>query len=172
MPNSVAYHVGARRDIQASEEPTLDRRNIEAMMGYVAAMESADPTGRFQYYADDVVFDDWMIPGERLLGKDEVLGITWGSPLESLTEYVAEVHEVIIAGNIMVTLGHLTGRFTNDYQTHPSKKPIPATGKQIRWTFRDIYHFKGGKIVRIQYANDTLTVARQLGAVDDNGYPW
>ena len=60
----------------------------------------------------------------------------------------------------------------NDYITKPGAKPIPATGEKIRWSFRDIYHFEDGKIVCVHYANDTLTVARQLGVFPDDGYPW
>lgn len=169
---NVPKHTAADRELQASGMHGNQRVNHEAMIGYVHAMESDDPTDRQAFYAEEVVFDDWMLPGVKLVGRDELVGVTWGSPLDALTEYRAEVHETIISGNILTTMGHLTAIFENDYVTKPGAKPIPATGKPIRWTFRDTFHFEGGKIVRIQYANDTLTVARQMGAIPDDGYPF
>jgi ketosteroid isomerase-like protein len=172
----VPYHKAADPEVQASGLPGNDRTNHEAMLRYVKAMESDDPTDRLPFWAENVRFDDWMVPGEKLVGRDEVLGTAWegrqGSPLDALTEYRAEIHQTIISGNILVTMGHLTGRFVNDYITKSGAKPIPATGEKIRWSFRDIYHFEDGKIVCVHYANDTLTVARQLGVFPDDGYPW
>jgi hypothetical protein len=172
----VPYHKAADPEVQASGLPGNDRTNHEAMLAYVKAMESDDPTDRLPFWAENVRFDDWMVPGEKLVGRDEVLGAAWeglpGSPLDALTEVRAEIHQTIISGNILITMGHLTGRFVNDYITKPGAKPIPATGEKIRWSFRDIYHFEDGKIVHVHYANDTLTVARQLGVFPDDGYPW
>ena len=168
----VSYHKAADPELQASGLPGNDRTNHEAMLGYIKAQESDDPTDRFPFWAENVILDDWMVPGEKLVGRDEVMGTAWGFPLDALTDYRAEIHQTIIPGNILVTMGHLTGRFVNDYIHKPGAKPIPATGKKIRWSFRDIYHFENGKIVRVHYANDTLTVARQLGVFPDDGYPW
>jgi|MDTB01.1.fsa_nt_gb hypothetical protein len=168
----VPYHKACDPEIQASGRPGNDRNNHEAMLAYVKAMEADDPTDRQPFWGENVVFDDWMIPGEKLVGRDEVLGAAWGPPLDAIHEVRAEVHQTIISGNILVTMGHYTGRFVNPYITKPGAKPIPPTGNPIRWTFRDIYHFEDGKIVRVQYANDTLTVARQMGAIPDDGYPW
>ena len=168
----VPYHKAADPEVQASGLPGNDRTNHEAMLAYCKAMESDDAADRFPFWAENVVFDDWLVPGEKLVGRDDVFEAAWDGPLAALTEVRAEIHQTIISGNILVTMGHFTGRFDNDIKWSPGAKPIPATGEKIRWTFRDIYHFEDGKIVRAQYANDTLTVARQLGVFPDDGYPW
>ena len=168
----VPYHKAADPEVQASGLPGNDRTNHEAMLAYVKAMESDDPTDRFPFWGENVVLDDWLVPGEKLVGREDVFGAAWDGPLDALTEYRAEIHETIISGNILVAMGHLTGRFVKDITFSSGAKPIPATGKKIRWSFRDIYHFENGKIVRVHYANDTLTVARQLGVFPDDGYPW
>jgi len=168
----VPYHKAADPEVQASGLPGNDRTNHEAMLAYVKAMESDDAADRFPFWAEHVVFDDWLVPGEKLVGRDDVMEAAWGGPLAALTEVRAEIHQTIISGNILVTMGHFTGRFVNDIKWSPGAKPIPATGEKIRWSFRDIYHFEDGKIVRVHYANDTLTVARQLGVFPDDGYPW
>jgi ABC-type transport system substrate-binding protein len=172
----VPYHKAADPEVQASGLPGNDRTNHEAMLAYVKASESDDPTDRLPFWGENVVLDDWLVPGEKLVGRDEVLGAAWeglpGSPLDALTEVRAEIHQTIISGNILVTMGHFTARFVKDVKWSPGAKPIPATGEKVRWSFRDVYHFEDGKIVRVHYANDTLTVARQLGVFPDDGYPW
>ena len=168
----VPYHKAADPEVQASGLPGNDRTNHEAMLAYVKAMESDDAADRFPFWAENVVFDDWLVPGEKLVGRDDVMEAAWDGPLAALTEVRAEIHQTIISGAILVTMGHFTGRFVNDIKWSPGAKPIPATGEKIRWSFRDIYHFEDGKIVRVHYANDTLTVARQLGVFPDDGYPW
>lgn len=168
----VPYHPAADPELQRSGMPGNDRSNHEAMLAYVKAQESDDPADRFPFWGDEVVLDDWMIPGKKLVGRDEVMSTTWGSPLDALSDYRAEVHETIISGNILVTMGYLTALHSGDYRPKPDADPIPASGKKIRWAFRDIYHFENGKIVRVHYANDTLTVARQMGAIPDDGWPW
>ena len=172
MDKNSPYHAAANPEIQMSDQIGTDPLNLEAMAKFVRALGSTEASERFEVFADELVIDDWMEPGERLVGKADVVSVFFDPVVDAFNDYVFEVHETIIAGNSLVVLGHFTGRFVRSFVPGRGKKPIPATGERVRWTARDIYHFQEGRIVRIQYANDTLTVARQLGAATDDGYPW
>jgi len=54
----VPYHKAADPEIQVSGLSGNDRINHEAMIAYVKALESDDPTERFPFWAENVVFDD------------------------------------------------------------------------------------------------------------------
>ena len=59
----VPYHKAADPEVQASGLPGNDRTNHEAMLAYVKAMESDDPTDRLPFWGENVVLDDWLVPG-------------------------------------------------------------------------------------------------------------
>jgi hypothetical protein len=141
----VPYHKAADPEVQASGLPGNDRTNHEAMLAYVKASESDDPTDRLPFWGENVVLDDWLVPGEKLVGRDEVLGAAWeglpGSPLDALTEVRAEIHQTIISGNILVTMGHFTARFVKDVKWSPGDRRegplelpgrLPLRGRQDR----------------------------------------
>ena len=46
---------------------------------------------------------------------------------------------------------------------------VPATGKQVTWTWISIFRFAGGKIVELWNIYDALGVLRQIGAVTPPG---
>lgn len=166
------YHHQANRPTQASGQIGLDPRNLIAMAGFIQTLGSSNARERYEYFSDDLLIDDWMEPGEHVAGKGDVVDVFFDTVIDAFDDYIFEVHETIVAGNTLVVMGHFTGIFVRDFVPGRGAKPIPPTHKKVRWTARDVYHFDEGKIVRINYGNDTLTVARQLGAVADDGYPW
>lgn len=168
---SPAYGPANDPSTQGSEQDAMDPRNVATIGAFLAGFQAKGPAERINLFADDLVVDDWMLPGERLVGRQDVERYFFDPIVESFEDYKFEVHETLVAGNALVVLGHFTGRFVRDY-VQKGKRSIPAHGRPVRWTARDIYYFREGRIVRIQYANDTLTVARQLGVLPDNGDPW
>jgi len=109
-------------------------------------------------YAEDVVVSDWMNPGKDLKGKGSQMSEFIAPILESFPDVHFEVTDTMRDGNRLLVCGFFNGTMEKDYWG------FPAHGRRVRWEARDLYRFSDGKIDRIWYANDTLTVARELGA--------
>ena len=57
------------------------------------------------------------------------------------------------------------GEFTGDqYGT-------AGSGRRVRWEFRDAYYFADGELVKMDWVNDTLTVALMTGLLDEDPRP-
>lgn len=115
---------------------------------------------------DHITYVDWMLPG-RTLGRDEVLSELGAPIVESFPDVRFEVTDTMRDGDRLLVCGFFTGTMEKEYCG------FPAHGRKVRWEARDIYGFgSDGKIDRISLANDTLTVARELGAKIDDPRLW
>lgn len=133
----------------------------EAMDRFLASFqqEERDLEGRARSLAQDVVVSDWMAPGEDLRSEGEATQAFYEPIVESFPDVQFEVTGSIRDGNKLLVTGFFTGTMEKDYWG------FPAHGRKVRWEARDIYQFnQDGLIDRIWFANDTLTVARELGA--------
>ena len=73
-----------------------------------------------------------------------------------------EVHEMIPAGNKVIT--RWTGRGTHKNEL-PGNPPIPPTGKEVNVAGIWIHELKDGKIVESWSVWDTLGMLKQLGVI-------
>ena len=119
------------------------------------------------YLADSIVVIDWMAPDKELRSREEAIREFYAPIRASFPDVRFEVRDSMRSGNRLLVIGFFTGTMENDYWG------FPAHGKRVRWEARDVYHFNGdGKIEEIWFANDTLTVARELGARVDDERLW
>lgn len=90
--------------------------------------------------------------------------------IESYKKYIDEtrsgmpdfkvVNEDMIAeGDKLVSRYTVSGTFQNDFFG------IPATGKKATWTGVNIYHLTSGKIAKVWWHKDSLTMLQQLGVI-------
>jgi len=111
--------------------------------------------------ADDVIWTHWRWGGRELSGRDRVMQRYFGPLVESFPDLDFRVFDAIIGEHTLVLRGLFKATFAKDWGE------VPAHGRTVTWTAHDIYEFRNGKIVHAWYANDTLTVARQLGVISD-----
>jgi hypothetical protein len=140
--------------------------NEEAMELLLESFEPGKRPMRLDLLADDVELVDVMLPGRPLRGKDEVAELFSGPIEDCFPDVQFIVTDTIRSGDRLVVFGDFTGTLLGDYAG------FPAHGKRVRWTARDVYTFKDAKIVHIDLINDTLTVARELGAKIDDTRLW
>jgi steroid delta-isomerase-like uncharacterized protein len=140
--------------------------NEEAMDLLLESFEPNKRPMRLDILADDVVLVDVMLPGRPLVGKDEVAELFNAPIRDSFPDVHFIVTDTIRSEDRLVVFGDFTGTFAGDYVG------FPAHGERVRWTARDVYTFRDGKIVHIDLINDTLTVARELGAKIDDPRLW
>jgi len=111
--------------------------------------------------ADDVVATDWLLP-ERELNKQDLMKEFYAPILESFPDVSFEVFDTMRDGNRLLVCGIFSGTLAGDHALYDTD--FAAHNKRVRWEARDIYRFRGDKIDRIWFANDTLAVAREMGA--------
>lgn len=139
--------------------------NDEAIERFVRSFDEG-PNVMIELLDDDVVAEDWMTPGKPFAGKEQLINEFFVPIMRAFPDVHFEMTDVIRGGDRVVVCGDFTGTFTDQYLG------IPSHNERVRWAARDIYEFSGSKIVRILFANDTLTVARQLRALVDDAVPW
>jgi ketosteroid isomerase-like protein len=147
-----------------------DGQNLQAMARYVASFEGAGMAARLEMFADDATIEDWYAPGRAIVGTAQLeQALKETGPTEGLQDYQFVLSETIVAGDMLVVLGDATAVFARDL-TQQGRSTIRAHGKPVRWTCRDVFEFRGGKVVRALYGADTLSLARQLGIAPENGW--
>jgi hypothetical protein len=144
-----------------------ERTNAEAIEMLLDGMKDSESfMGLCDLFSDDVVVtQDIMFPGKSWNGREEVEGL-WKEIEDGFTDYRLPVYETIREGDEKIVLfGHFEATFTGDqYGTD-------GHGRDIRWQFRDAYYFENGEIVRIDWVNDTLTVALMTGLIEEDPRP-
>lgn len=146
--------------------PVTNERERLAMEEFLKTFEPGRRELRYSFLADDIVATHWRWRDRELVGKKAVREQYLGPLAESFPSLHFKVLDAIFGEDKLVIRGEFNATFARDWIR------IPAHGGRVRWNAHDIYQFKGGKIVRFWYGNDTLTVARQLGALPDDGKPW
>ena len=138
----------------------------EAMTAFLNTFSRGKRGPRGQFLADDVVANHWRWGYREIVGKEALIKEYLNPLLESFPDLDFKMIEYYMGDDFVVLRGEFNGTFSGPWagcQPH---------GKPVRWKAHDIYEFKDGKVVRVWLGNDTLNVARQLGALPDDGKPW
>lgn len=136
-------------------QPTAPQRRFAELVD-----AGSDPEGLVALLADDLAYEDWQAPGRQFAGRTTFLDDFNGPIDAAFADVRYPVEEAFAAADHLLLRGHFEGTFTGDYFG------FPAHGRPVRWEFRDLYRFDAhGRVDRIWFANDTLVVARQLGAI-------
>lgn len=152
----------------------------DAMDSLVRTYSGQDPRGPMmdttEFMADDVIVNHWRWGARDIAGKQAVLDNYFLPHLKAFSDTRAIVHEAIYAPTKLVLRGEynatFTGRVTSELVGFVGLPPeqLKPHGRPIRWRFHDIFEFEGKEIKRIWLANDTLAVARQMGAIPEDGW--
>lgn len=145
----------------------------EAMENYVHVLENpgSRPVGLIgELLAPDAVANHWRW-GTDELGRTEIMSEYIMPHEATLSDTHAVVNQAIYAGSILILRGEYHSTFTGPVTTErvgfqglePQK--IQPHGGRMSWRFHDIFEFENGKIKKIWWGNDTLVVARQMGAL-------
>jgi predicted ester cyclase len=142
------------------------RTNAEAMEMLIDGHKTSEGfMSVCDLFSDDVVMtQDIMFPGKSLRGREEMEGL-WREIDEGFDNYRLPIHETVREDDKIVLFGHFEGNFTGD------QYGVSGGGRPIRWEFRDAYYFKNGEIVKMDWVNDTLTVAVMTGLLEKDPRP-
>lgn len=142
-----------------------NQKNREAIAEFVRLFSSGD-TAWTRFLAEDVVGNHWRWGAREVRGLS-ALNTEYFQPLrQAFPDLVFSVLDVIEGDRGVAMRGEFNATFSGKWLG------ITPHGRRVRWRAHDIYEFEGGKVVRIWLGNDTLTVARQLGSLPDDGRPW
>ncbi|WP_131732421.1 ester cyclase [Actinomadura formosensis] len=131
-----------------------------------AFVTADDPEEMINLLSADVVMDDWMTPGTTLRGRDAVVDRILVPIAASFPDAHFVVHDVIAGGERAAVRGEFTATFAAPYLG------LSAHGRRVRWTAHDLYQVAEDQVTRIWWGNDSLNVARELGALPKDGRPW
>ncbi|MEX2238558.1 MAG: ester cyclase [Dehalococcoidia bacterium] len=143
-----------------------DDRNREAIAKLIAFFRGAGGQGVVALLDDDVTASHWRWGRKELRGKQRLLDEYFAPLGRAFPDLVFEVIDFVEGTYKVAIRGEFQATFANEWLG------LPPHGRRVSWRAHDIYEFRDGKIVRIWLGNDTLTVARQLGALPDDGRPW
>ena len=143
-----------------------DNDQREAMTAFLDSFGKGNRLKRGSFLADDVVANHWRWGYGEIVGKEALQNEYLNPLLESFPDVDFKIIESYMGDDFVVLRGEFNGTFTGEWAN------CQPHGKAVRWKAHDIYEFKDGKVVRVWLGNDTLTVARQLGALPDDGNPW
>lgn len=143
-----------------------ERTNAEAMEMLIEGLKTRDGfMSVCDLFADDCVMtQDIMFPGKSWNGREELKAL-WREIDEGFDNYTLPVHETVREDDKIVLFGHFQGEFNG------SQYGVEGRGRQIRWEFRDAYYFKDGELVKMDWVNDTLTVALMTGLLENDPRP-
>ena len=137
-----------------------------AMTAFLETFNQESRLLRGEFLADDVVVNHWRWGYREITGKENVIK-EYIIPLsESFPDLDFKVLEIYMGDDSITLRGEFFGTFTRAWGN------CEPHGRPVHWRAHDIYKFKDGKIVGIWLGNDTLNVARQLGALPDDNNPW
>ncbi len=143
-----------------------DREQRDAMAAFAEGFSSGKEIWTSDFLAEDIVASHWRW-GDRTLEGKEKFETQYHAPLlEAFPDVDFDVNESYIGENSVVLRGEFNGTFTKEWEN------VPPHGRPVHWRAHDIYLFKNGKVERMWLGNDTLNVARQIGALPDDGKPW
>jgi predicted ester cyclase len=137
----------------------------EAMTAFLDTFARGKRGSRGAFLAEDVVASHWRW-NEDLVGRETLLTKYYGPLLDAFPDVDFKILEAYMGDDFVVLRGEFNGTFTKEWAG------LAPHGGPVRWRAHDIYKFRDGKVIRMWLANDTLNVARQLGALPDDGTPW
>lgn len=107
---------------------------------------------------------DIMFPGKSWNGKAELEDL-WREIDDGFDDINLPIYDSVRDDKCIVLFGHFEARFTG------SQYGTDGGGRPIRWQFRDAYYFEDGQLVKIDWVNDTLTVALMTGLLEKDPRP-
>jgi len=120
-----------------------------------------------QLVAEDAVWRHWRWRGLTLVGRSAILERYFDRLDEAYGDYSFEVCDAIVDRDRVAVRGRFRGTFRRSFHG------VRATGAPVSWLAHDIYRFERGLIVEAWFANDTYTVAREMGVIaPDEPWPW
>ena len=138
----------------------------EAMESFVRIFDPEHLGDMSPFLADGVVANHWRWGLREIHGKDALVREYFEPLRAAFPDLRFVLRDVVYGEDTLVLRGEFQATFSNKWIG------IEPHGRYVHWRAHDIFEFRNGKIVRIWLANDTLTVARQLGAIPDDGKPW
>jgi predicted ester cyclase len=135
----------------------------EAMSAFIRSRVPGSRSAMADFMADGVAWSHWRWRARELVGKDNVMTNYFEPLVRSFPDLDFRILDAVFGDHNLAIRGEFRGTFAEDWGS------TPAHGRPVAWFAHDIYEFRDGKIVRAWYGNDTLTVARQLGALPDDG---
>jgi predicted ester cyclase len=143
-----------------------DSKNREAIADLVAFFRGEGGQGVIALLDDDVVANHWRWGLREIRGRQQLIDQYFGPLREAFPDIDFKVADLVVGEDRLAVRGEFNATFTKEWVG------VPPHGRPVRWRAHDIYELRNGKIVRIWLGNDTLTVARQIGALPDDGKPW
>ena len=138
----------------------------KAMTAFLDTFGKDQRGGRGDFLADGVVANNWMWGRDEIRGKENLDNQFLKHLLESFQDLDFRIIEHYMGDDFVVLRGEFNGTFKGRWAN------CEPHGKSVNWRAHDIYEFENGKVVRVWLGNDTLNVARQLGALPDDSNPW
>lgn len=129
-------------------------------------VSTKDAAETYALLSPDLAMDDWMTPGTTLRGRDTVVQEILTPIAIAFPDAEFTVQDMIVGGTRAAVRGQFSATFTEPYFG------LSPHGRRMRWTAHDIYEVTDGRISRIWWGNDSLYVARELGALPHDGRPW
>ena len=143
-----------------------DNDQRAAMTAFLDSFGRGKRAARSQFIADDVVANHWRWGYKEIVGKEALQNEYLNPLLESFPDVDFKIIEYYMGDDFVVLRGEFSGTFKGRWGN------CEPHGGPVLWRAHDIYQFKDGKVVKIWLGNDTLNVARQLGALPDDNNPW
>jgi steroid delta-isomerase-like uncharacterized protein len=133
---------------------------LEAARRHDQAFNAHDPEARMATETPDI---ETVLPGGIILrGQDQVVGflqIFWAA----LPDATVTADREIVAGDMVVTEGILTGTHTGTFRA--PQGDIPATGNAIQLRFASVKQIRDGRVSSEHLYFDQLEFLQQLGAL-------
>lgn len=143
-----------------------DSGNCEAIDELVAFFTGGGGQGVIALLDEDAVANHWRWGAKEIRGKQALIDQYFGPLRTAFPDIDFKVFDLIRGEDKIAVRGEFNATFENEWVG------IKPHGRRVKWRAHDIFEFRNGKIARIWLGNDTLTVARQIGALPDNGFPW
>jgi len=132
----------------------------EAFERGTKAFNARDINGFAEVLADDVVF---QAPG-GLRGEGKAACTEFfGSWFAAFPDAHVDVHDVHIAGSIVVEEGEFTG--THKGVLRGPSGDIPPTGRSVKIDYIQVLRFRDGKHISFNLMFDRLSMLEQLGLI-------
>lgn len=132
-------------------------QSIHAARVYDTFWSTGDETQAREALAPD--FIDRTLPPGRPQGVAGPLAASKGFHA-AVPDVHADIEQMIVAGDRVVTYLHFTGHFTGAF------KGIQGKGQAVDFIATDIYRIQNGKITDNWHLEDNLTFLQQLGVVN------
>jgi len=137
---------------------------MEAFERGTATFNAHDLAGFAAVIADDAVFH---APGGMSGVGREACVEFFGGWFAAFSDARVDVHDVHVAGDVVVEEGTFTG--THDGVLRTPAEPIPPTGRPVAVEYIQVLRFRDGRHAAFHLSFDRLAMLEQLGLVPASG---